>query len=227
MVLERTIGKTQGSFIACGNALAEIRDSKLYRSTHKTFEAYCSDVWGWSRQRAYQLIDAAELRAALPEKCQPGLTNEKQLRALKSVPKEKRAKIIESGATTTQEIKVAAQIQDKDYKDERGHDIPKSLKEDWMSACIVGNTIRQSGRAFKKVVDDYLAIGDKFKQKHNLADQMSKDIGELVSEMSVAIPYAVCPFCHGKGCEKCHSRGWVSKLYWNQFVPVKYKNNGQ
>jgi hypothetical protein len=37
----------------------ELRDRKLYRSTHKTFEEYCKDRFSYNRSRSYQLIDAA------------------------------------------------------------------------------------------------------------------------------------------------------------------------
>lgn len=43
-----------------GEALLHIRDNKLYRATHKTFETYCQERWDMSRPRAYQLIGASE-----------------------------------------------------------------------------------------------------------------------------------------------------------------------
>lgn len=48
-----------GAFYEVGQALAQIRDRKLYRANYDTFEAYCGDRWGFSRQRAAQLIDAS------------------------------------------------------------------------------------------------------------------------------------------------------------------------
>ena len=39
--LELVIERGQKAFVAVGNALAEIRDQRLYRETHATFEAYC------------------------------------------------------------------------------------------------------------------------------------------------------------------------------------------
>lgn len=40
-------------------ALKQLRDRRLYRSTHKTFEEYCHDRFGYHRRHCYQLIDAA------------------------------------------------------------------------------------------------------------------------------------------------------------------------
>jgi len=42
-------------------AILTIRDQRLYKDSYPTFEQYCQDRWGWSRQHAHQLIDAAEV----------------------------------------------------------------------------------------------------------------------------------------------------------------------
>ncbi len=40
-------------------ALQELRDRRLYRSNHKTFESYCQERFGHSRQKANFLIAGA------------------------------------------------------------------------------------------------------------------------------------------------------------------------
>ena len=57
--LEAVVQAGLATFIDVGRALAEIRDRRLYRSTHRTFEEYCHERWLLRRTRAYQLIDAA------------------------------------------------------------------------------------------------------------------------------------------------------------------------
>lgn len=47
------------TFVAVGNALAAIRDGKLYKETHKTFEDYCRQKWNMVASRARQLIAAS------------------------------------------------------------------------------------------------------------------------------------------------------------------------
>ncbi len=47
----------------------ELRDRRLYRSTHKTFEEYCRDRFGHSRRQSYLLMDAAAVFDNLVEKC--------------------------------------------------------------------------------------------------------------------------------------------------------------
>lgn len=45
--------------ISVGKALAAIRDGRLYRETHSTFEDYCRDRWGISHRHANRRITAA------------------------------------------------------------------------------------------------------------------------------------------------------------------------
>jgi hypothetical protein len=63
----------------------------LYRSTHKTFEEYCKDRFGYNRSRSYQLIDAAIVVDNLKE-CPQFVdilpTNESQCRSLIDFPPE-------------------------------------------------------------------------------------------------------------------------------------------
>lgn len=80
MRLEKRIAAGLQTFREVGQALLEIRDSRLYRETHATFEAYCQDRWALPRSRAYQLIDSAKVVNALGDPSD--LTNEAQAREL-------------------------------------------------------------------------------------------------------------------------------------------------
>jgi len=57
--LEKIITCNFQAFVEVGLALREIRDTKLHRITHNTFDDYFKDRWGMDVRRAYQLIDAA------------------------------------------------------------------------------------------------------------------------------------------------------------------------
>jgi hypothetical protein len=62
---EKAIKHGLNTFVDVGQALTEIRDAKLYRAVHKTFDAYCKDVWNLGRSRAYELIDQAKVASGL------------------------------------------------------------------------------------------------------------------------------------------------------------------
>lgn len=58
--LERTVDRAvEVVGRIAGEALATIRDERLYRLTHPTFEAYVQERWGFSRATAYRMIDTA------------------------------------------------------------------------------------------------------------------------------------------------------------------------
>ena len=82
--LEVTIERGKTAFVEVGEALIEIRDSRLYRINHATFEAYCKSRWGFTHQRASQLMTAAAVVTALPESATT-VANEAQARELAPV----------------------------------------------------------------------------------------------------------------------------------------------
>ncbi|TDE85313.1 hypothetical protein [Deinococcus sp. S9] len=81
--LEGRIRAGWDHFVRVGEALLAIRDRRLYRAEHKTFGDYCEAVWGWSRQRAQQLIDAAATTQTLVSTVGVQPENERQARELK------------------------------------------------------------------------------------------------------------------------------------------------
>jgi hypothetical protein len=63
--LEKTIRQGISTFAAVGEALTEIRDNRLYRASDRTWGDYVERAWGFSRQRAAQLIGGAEVARTL------------------------------------------------------------------------------------------------------------------------------------------------------------------
>jgi len=112
---ERRVSEGLERFRDVGLALASIRDNRLYRATHATFEDYCRERWGWSARRGYQLMDAAEALAGLPEECEPLVHTERAARELAKVEPSNRAEVLAKaaqagpGPVTAKAIKQAAQ----------------------------------------------------------------------------------------------------------------------
>jgi hypothetical protein len=81
--LETRIERGLETFIEVGEALLEIRDTKLYRDNHSTFEDYCRDRFGLRERQAYRYMDAAKAIGNL-ESCPIGQlpANEAQVRPL-------------------------------------------------------------------------------------------------------------------------------------------------
>lgn len=90
---EQVIQTGLGTFFQVGQALWDIRDNRLYRGRFETFEAYCADRWDFSRQRAYQLIAAAETAAEMSTIVDTPPERETHIRPLLAIPKERRAEV--------------------------------------------------------------------------------------------------------------------------------------
>lgn len=89
--LEAVIAGGLQTFVDVGLALLEIRDSRLYRESHGTFDDYCRERWHISKTHANRQIEAAEVAGLLtPIGVIP--TNEAQARELvpllREVPEE-------------------------------------------------------------------------------------------------------------------------------------------
>jgi len=59
--LETVIKQDMGAFYRVGCALAKIRDSRLYRQTHDTFEEYCKDRLDMSLNYSERLMISAKV----------------------------------------------------------------------------------------------------------------------------------------------------------------------
>ncbi|WP_193199656.1 hypothetical protein [Nostoc sp. MG11] len=64
--LERQVEK---AFYLAGKALVELRDRKLYRNTHKTFEDYCRERFGFERRYPYRLMESTVVVDNLMKMC--------------------------------------------------------------------------------------------------------------------------------------------------------------
>lgn len=80
--LEATIEAGVRTFVDVGLALLEIRDGRLYRAAHPTFDAYCRERWAFSRVRAHQLIEGAEVAGLLTTVNTTPPSSERQAREL-------------------------------------------------------------------------------------------------------------------------------------------------
>lgn len=99
--LEETIERGVSAFMEVGRALAAIRDEKLFTDVADTFEEYCTKKWGFTRQRAYQYIEAVTVAESLPVSTSGLLRNERVARELSNIPEKKDQKRVWKKAVET------------------------------------------------------------------------------------------------------------------------------
>lgn len=105
--LEAVIAKGLETFVEVGSALLEIRDQKLYRRWHRTFEEYCRERWGMARRTAYQLMDAAEVVENV-RNCAQIPANEAQTRPLAHLEPDQRIIAWQTAVETAPNGKITA-----------------------------------------------------------------------------------------------------------------------
>lgn len=89
--LEAVIARSVKTFIESGKALVEIRDARLYREAHDTFEDYCRAEWGFNDSRARQLVGAGLTVTVVTADGLPAPTSERVARALAPLGEEPEA----------------------------------------------------------------------------------------------------------------------------------------
>lgn len=105
--LEHRIEAGLQTFVDVGLALMEIRDSRLYRATHGTFEEYCGDRWGFSSRHAKRLIDSAEIAKNI-EPTGTDIFSERHLRPLKKLQPDEQREVYREAVATAPNGKVTA-----------------------------------------------------------------------------------------------------------------------
>ena len=96
------------TFVEVGNALLTIRDNRLYRLNHATFEDYCRDRWEMERRHAYRLMDAAGVVENVSNWTQAIPATESQVRPLTSLPAEEQPIVWQRAVETAPNGKVTA-----------------------------------------------------------------------------------------------------------------------
>ncbi len=107
---EEVIERGLNTFVDVGNALLEIRDSKLYRQDFTTFEDYCKERWGIERRRAYQLMEAAKAVENVYLSTQTVPVNELQARPLTALDPQEQIEAWKRVIENTPEGKITAAV---------------------------------------------------------------------------------------------------------------------
>lgn len=223
------VNRGQKTFVAVGEAMATIRDNKLYRETILpggtkpcSFEAFCKFTWGFSRARAYQLIGTTKVIENVyncRQENQPDVPSEGVSRELGRAPKSEQAAVLKEAAELTPTGKPTAKQVKKIVDDRKAAESPEPPKDQ------LGQVIQH-----KHVADAFARAGElnQFKNKvHALAralDAIDPQIGAHLDRQGTAshmqsvaanirfgVPYAICPYCKGKKCENCRHVGWLPK----------------
>lgn len=140
--LEGVIEAGLQTFYDVGEALMEIRDGRLYRQTHRSFEAYTKERWGMGKSRAHQLMEAARTVAAISGPVEEGdpstivevlPTNEAQVRALSGLDDQAKREVWAEAVATAPAGKVTGRHVAETARRTRG-DTVSEVTQRWQDA---------------------------------------------------------------------------------------------
>lgn len=94
--LEAIVDRGVKTFMEVGAALKEIRDGRLYRDSHGTFEAYCKERWGFARNYANKLIESSSVAGRISDMGTTVPKTERQAREVAKAPEELQTVVWES-----------------------------------------------------------------------------------------------------------------------------------
>lgn len=108
--LEMIVEEGLQTFYEVGNALAEIKEKRLYRATHDTFAEYVSQRWNMGKTYAYNLIGASSVVGNLSAIADtiPMPTSESLTRPLAKLEPEQQREVWETAVATAPNGKVTA-----------------------------------------------------------------------------------------------------------------------
>jgi|ERR1043166_2637309 hypothetical protein len=237
-VLKEKIRNWWEDRLKIGEALREIRESKLYKDEYQSFEEFCDHEYGLKHSQAYRLIEAAGIKDSI--KSSPmgdKISNERQARALAPVPADQRAEVIEraaeQGPITAKTITEAAEQivksepakipkeKTEKHLDKTGYPIPDSILADW-----------QRAEGFRPTLNELQKIKLYVEKSLDRSELIFREIGKdtLIelqnawNNLKSVLPYAVCPTCQGRNrdnCTVCKGRGWVSEFGYKNWFPKK------
>lgn len=201
---EQIIESGLRTFADVGNALATIRENRLYRAGHETFEAYCKERWGFTSSRARQLVAAAEVTKQFPT-----VTNERQARVVTSVPEDQREEVVRvateiaRGTSPTVGDFAKAREQVVTHKTATATNGNANFIDAKASFAAISKELGLVNEMFETLLESRHAA-------FLVAGEVRADMKNLRAALKFAAPEDGCPECEGNGCETCRQQGWVS-----------------
>lgn len=185
--------------------LLEIYQNQYWKMDFGSFEQFCKERLGYSKQYVYRCINAAKMvEAGVP------VENPNQSLALEGLDVAEAKEVWdraeeaaeESGKKVTGGLLKKAR-QEKEVVDREVND---AINVDMLSEPFneVVSLLRQAKELLQTLSNtpDGRWIG---------YQPLAIKIRDVAESIKFAKPHAVCPHCNGKGCDHCHGLGWIPK----------------
>jgi hypothetical protein len=206
--------------VEVGQALAKIRDGRLYRDSHKTFAAYVQERWGKTRDWAYKTIEAAGVverienadnciqksGAKNADNCRQKPATESQARELAKAPEEEQpaiwAAVVEQHGPDVTAAKVAEAVEEA--ASEPADPLAAVCDDDWWRKTC-GTLKRIASEVEQRCENPVLRP-----HMQSWAFRVMTELKKCRSTIAMARPDGPCWKCNGKGCGACFQTGLLT-----------------
>lgn len=177
--LEQAVEAGLAVFVQVGNALLEIRDSRLYRQSFPTFEAYCRERWGMVQRHANRMIQAAEVVGRLgPIGLIP--QTESQARPLTQLEPEVQREVWQTVINTTPAEQITAKVVEEQAKAaDPLNAAVKAVKEELKPGIAQQSIIHESAKVKDPIVS---AVTEKVMAGEMTVIEAAKEIRQAKTE---------------------------------------------
>lgn len=195
-------------------AFIELRENRGYLETHKTFEAFCQDRWGYGRNYVNKIIQSGEVVSGLGTmvpKVAEALKTERQIRELVNVNDddmptvaEKLEEKLNAGEKLTAKVvkQVVADVVLPPAEPPANENDPV---ENASFCTQIKTKINEALKLLREVPEvdgtQYLV-----QRERSIRSKLESAKDEVVS----ATPDRLCGKCNGKKCVQCGNMGWVT-----------------
>ena len=188
--------------------LLEIYQNAYWKMEFGSFEQFCKERLGYSKQYVYRCINAAKMvEAGVP------VENPNQSLALEGLDVEKAKEVWDRAEERAQETgkKVTGGLLKKARQEQ---DVLDRATE----PNATGINVDQLAEPFEEVVSMLRQARSLLQTLSNTPDgawiqyqPLAIKIRDVAEGIKFAMPYEVCPKCEGKGCASCKNLGWIPK----------------
>ena len=205
--------------------LNEIKEKKLYRHKHKTWEIFCRVELRMSSRHALRLANSSVAIEDVTQQIGPigPILSTHAGAELFNVPSGDRVEVLAAatvdGVATAASIRAAAKP--PSVVDGTGYPIPEKRLAMWNRRSEVQKLLSAVSnlRGTVQGLEDSKKKGviDPLYESTDLQGASLK-LASVYQTLHEAMPYAVCPDCQGhksETCMSCKGRGFVSKYYWD------------
>jgi hypothetical protein len=211
------VQENESAIVYALDALRELRDRKLFTTTHKTFTSFCEDNFHLATSSIHRMLSEDKTAQAY------SLPSRRAGRELNSVPEEHRETVVElakasdGGATSTG----IHQAWDELNKDLLNHPNTNELP------------FRPQHRIDTEPIDTAVSMMTQVSMRVNefaeqpigahLPWQRIKSVfRDAIRSLRDARPSYSCYLCSGNGCRLCRGTGWVTEDQFNR-RPEEFK----